>query len=108
MTRAALPDQDRILILDYGSQYTQLIARSIRELGVYCEIFAPEIDADQIKAFTPSGVVLSGGPASVNEQDTPTIPAEIFSGRYPVLGICYGMQALASHLGGEVETAEER
>ena len=108
MTRAALPDQDRILILDYGSQYTQLIARSIRELGVYCEIFAPEIDADQIKAFTPSGVVLSGGPASVNEQDTPTIPAEIFSGRYPVLGICYGMQALALHLGGEVETAEER
>ena len=60
MSRAMSPDQDRILILDYGSQYTQLIARSIRELGVYCEIFAPEIDADEINAFGPRGGVLSG------------------------------------------------
>ena len=102
------PDQDRILILDYGSQYTQLIARSIRELGVYCEIVAPEIDTDDIKIFAPNGVVLSGGPASVNDEDTPPIPIEILDGRYPVLGVCYGMQALALHLGGGVETAEER
>ena len=80
MSRAMSPDQDRILILDYGSQYTQLIARSIRELGVYCEIFAPEIDADEINDFAPSGVVLSGGPASVNDLDTPPISAEIFGG----------------------------
>ena len=102
------PDQDRILILDYGSQYTQLIARSIRELGVYCEIVAPEIDTDDIKTFAPNGVVLSGGPASVNDEDTPPIPIEILDGGYPVLGVCYGMQALALHLGGGVETAEER
>ena len=102
------PDRDRILILDYGSQYTQLIARSIRELGVYCEIVAPEIDTDDIKTFAPNGVVLSGGPASVNDEDTPPIPIEILDGRYPVLGVCYGMQALALHLGGGVETAEER
>ena len=102
------PDRDRILILDYGSQYTQLIARSIRELGVYCEIVAPEIDTDDIKTFAPNGVVLSGGPASVNDEDTPPIPIEILDGGYPVLGVCYGMQALALHLGGGVETAEER
>ena len=108
MSPAMPPDRDRILILDYGSQYTQLIARSIRELGVYCEIVAPEIDTDDIKTFAPNGVVLCGGPASVNDEDTPPIPIEILDGGYPVLGVCYGMQALALHLGGGVETAEER
>ncbi len=87
--------QDRILILDFGSQYTQLIARRIRELGVYCEIHSTEITESQFEAFEPNGVVLSGGPESVTEEHTPRAPAYLFTKTVPVLGICYGMQTMA-------------
>ena len=79
--------QDRILILDFGSQYTQLIARRIRELGVYCEIRSSEITESQFEAFEPNGVVLSGGPESVTEEHTPRAPAYLFTKAVPVLGI---------------------
>ena len=98
----------RILILDFGSQYTQLIARGIRELNVYCEILPFDADILRIKAFNPAGIVLSGGPATVTESDTPRADDEIFNLDCPVLGICYGMQTMAAQLGGEVETAKQR
>ena len=98
----------RILILDFGSQYTQLIARGIRELNVYCEILPFDADIGRIKAFNPAGIVLSGGPATVTESDTPRADDEIFNLDCPVLGICYGMQTMAAQLGGEVETAKQR
>ena len=94
--------QDRILILDFGSQYTQLIARRIRELGVYCEIHSSEITESDFEAFEPNGVVLSGGPESVTEEHTPRAPAYLFTKTVPVLGICYGMQTMAEQLGGRV------
>lgn len=98
----------RVLILDFGSQYTQLIGRRVRELGVYCEIHDPEIGDDAIREFDASAVILSGGPASVTEQDTPRAPAVLFDLGVPVLGICYGMQTMASQLGGKVESSDEQ
>ena len=95
----------RILILDFGSQYTQLIARRVREIGVYCEIRAYDIDPIELKEFAPHGVILSGGPETVTTTDTPRIPDEIFSCGVPVLGICYGMQTMAEQLGGKVESS---
>jgi len=98
----------RILILDFGSQYTQLIARRVRELGVYSEIHPWDwADAD-VRAFAPGGVILSGGPASVVGDEPPRVPAAVFDLGVPVLGICYGMQAMAAQLGGAVETGHER
>lgn len=97
----------RILILDFGSQYTQLIARRVRDLGVYCEIHPYSMSDDDIQAFAPKGVILSGGPESVNEC-TARIPDSIFSLACPVLGICYGMQAMAAQLGGRVESGKKR
>ena len=94
---------DRILILDFGSQYTQLIARRVRELGVYCEIYPYDVDIDRISAFLPSGLILSGGPESTIAEDTPEAPLEILELGVPILGICYGMQTLAKQLGGRVE-----
>ena len=108
MSRTDSPDQHRILILDFGSQYTQLIARRIRELGVYCEIAGPAPSDEALTEFEPSGIVLSGGPASVNDDDMPPIPDAVLNGHWPVLGICYGMQAFAAQLGGEVETASHQ
>ena len=102
-----LHDQ-RILILDYGSQYTQLIARRIRELGVYCEIHHPDISAETLRGYAPKGVVLSGGPASVNEAQAPRMAADLIALGVPILGICYGMQALAQALGGAVEAGGRR
>ncbi len=102
------PASDRILILDFGSQYTQLIARRVREAGVYAEIRSPEVDADDLRGFAPRGVILSGGPASVTGQEPPAAPAAVFELGVPVLGICYGMQTMAAQLGGRVETSEER
>ncbi|MEM7209440.1 MAG: glutamine-hydrolyzing GMP synthase [Pseudomonadota bacterium] len=96
--------QDKILILDFGSQYTQLIARRVREIGVYCELYACDVDFEQIAAFAPKGIILSGGPESVAEDNTPRIASEIFDMGVPVLGICYGMQAMAAHFGGAIET----
>ena len=97
--------QQRILILDFGAQYTQLIARSVRESGVYCEIHPWRISARRIREFAPDGVILSGGPASAWEAEPPTAPAEIFALGCPLLGICYGMQTMVAQLGGEVENA---
>ncbi len=95
--------QDKILIIDFGSQYTQLIARRVREAGVYCEIFHHAVDPKKIEAFSPKGIILSGGPESVTQENCPIIPQVIFNLSLPILGICYGMQALANQLGGKVE-----
>ena len=94
---------DRILILDFGSQYTQLIARRVRELGVYCELYPWDVDERQIADFAPRGVILSGGPESVSQADAPRAPATVWDLGVPVLGICYGMQTMAAHFGGKVE-----
>jgi len=98
----------RILILDFGSQYTQLIARRIREIGVYCELRAYAIDEAELKAFNPAGIILSGGPETVTQGDTPRAPAAVFNAGVPVLGICYGMQTMAEQLGGKVSTSDVR
>ncbi len=95
----------RILILDFGSQYTQLIARRVREANVYCELHPYDVSDQFIRDFAPAGVILSGGPASVTEEDTPRAPQAVFELGVPVLGICYGMQTMAAQLGGAVETA---
>ena len=100
---------DRVLIVDFGSQVTQLIARRVRESGVYCEIHPfNRVTEDSIKAFEPRGVILSGGPASVHHTDTPRAPDELFGMGLPVLGICYGEQSICAQLGGEVEASNER
>ena len=98
----------KILILDFGSQYTQLIARRVREQQVYCELHPFDLDEASIRAFSPAGIILSGGPASVHEDETPRAPACVFALGVPVLGVCYGMQTMAAQLGGEVETARVR
>ncbi len=98
----------KILILDFGSQYTQLIARRIREIGVYCEIYACSCGDDDIKNFAPNGVILSGGPETVTSDDTPRAPQAVFDLGVPVLGICYGMQTMAAQLGGTVASSNHR
>jgi GMP synthase (glutamine-hydrolysing) len=98
---------DRILILDFGSQYTQLIARRVREAGVYCELHAYDLmDDNAIKDFAPKGIILSGGPESVTGEKSPKAPDAVFELGVPVLGICYGMQTMAQQLGGKVENAD--
>ncbi|MGE5188626.1 MAG: glutamine-hydrolyzing GMP synthase [Gemmatimonadota bacterium] len=99
---------DKILILDFGSQYTMLIARRIRELKVYCEIHPYNVGTDFIRSFRPAGIVLSGGPASVYEEGAPRIPREVLELGIPVLGICYGMQLIADLMGGKVAKAAGR
>jgi GMP synthase (glutamine-hydrolysing) len=99
---------DKILILDFGSQYTQLIARRVREMHVYSELHSYDMSEEDIKAFNPKGIILSGGPNSVYESDTPMAPPIIFELGIPVLGICYGMQTMAAQLGGKVEHAHMR
>ena len=99
---------DRILILDFGSQYTQLIGRRIRELGVYCEIWAFDNPLQTITDFKPSGIILSGGPSTVTEDSTPRPPQGVFEMGVPVLGICYGLQCMAAMLGGRVSTSDKR
>ena len=99
---------DKVLILDFGSQYTQLIARRVRELGTYCEIYSWDVSIDQISAFKPKGIVLSGGPESVTLDNTPEISKSVFDLGIPILGICYGMQAIAKQLGGKVEVSNKR
>jgi GMP synthase (glutamine-hydrolysing) len=98
----------KILILDFGSQYTQLIARRVREAKVYCELHPYDITEEFIRQFKPSGVILSGGPNSVWERDTPRAPDLIWKLGVPVLGICYGMQTMAEQLGGKVTTGNVR
>ena len=104
----AAPSHSKILILDFGAQYTQLIARRLRETHVYCEIHPYDVGDEFVRAFAPKGVVLSGGPKSVTEGDTPRAPDAVWTAGVPVLGICYGMQAMAAQLGGTVETGRIR
>ena len=99
--------QHRILILDFGSQYTQLIARRVREIGVYCELHPFDMSLEDIKAFGAKGIILSGGPNSVYESDYQADP-RLFALGVPVLGICYGMQWMAQVLGGKVEPGKVR
>ncbi|MCP4330034.1 MAG: glutamine-hydrolyzing GMP synthase [Alphaproteobacteria bacterium] len=99
---------DRILILDFGSQVTQLIARRLREAGVYCEIAPFSTAAERIEAFAPKAIILSGGPASVIDDDTPRAPDIVFEMGVPLLGICYGQMTLCAQLGGGVESADHR
>ncbi|AWK42443.1 glutamine-hydrolyzing GMP synthase [Photorhabdus laumondii subsp. laumondii] len=100
--------QHRILILDFGSQYTQLIARRIREIGVYCELWAWDVTEEQIREFNPSGIILSGGPESTTAQGSPRAPEYVFNAGVPVLGVCYGMQTMSVQFGGKVEDSTER
>src|SRR5262245_36695491 len=97
-----------ILVLDFGSQYTQLIARRIRESKVYCEIHPFNAAREKIEALKPEGIILSGGPASVYQANAPKINAEVFKLPVPFLGICYGMGMINLHAGGEVARAEQR
>ncbi len=92
----------KILILDFGSQYTQLIARRVREVGVYSEVRAFDLSDDEVRAFNPSGIILSGGPESVAAAASPRAPQSVFELGVPVLGICYGMQTMAEQFGGRV------
>ncbi|MFU2131683.1 glutamine-hydrolyzing GMP synthase [Gallibacterium anatis] len=98
----------KILILDFGSQYTQLIARRVREIGVYCELWAWDVTEEQIREFNPTGIILSGGPESTTEDNSPRAPEYVFNANVPVLGICYGMQTMAMQLGGLTESSDHR
>lgn len=98
----------RLLIVDFGSQYTQLIARRVRECGVYCEIHTYDVDAQYLHEFAPKGVILSGGPETVTTGETPRLAESILALGVPVLGICYGMQTMAEQLGGRVQSSEKR
>ena len=99
---------ERVLILDFGSQVTQLIARRLRESGVYCEIWPFNADPARIRAWRPRGIILSGGPASLTEGASPRAPQCVFEAGVPLLGICYGMQAMCDQLGGQVERSDHR
>src|SRR5690606_16450886 len=96
---------DKILILDFGAQYTQLIARRVREQGVYCEIWAWDHDPAEIARFGAKGIILSGGPESTTQVGAPQAPQQVFDAGVPILGICYGMQTMAAQLGGATEAA---
>ncbi|MHB8353088.1 MAG: glutamine-hydrolyzing GMP synthase [Burkholderiales bacterium] len=98
----------KILILDFGAQYAQLIARRVREAGVYCELHPWDVSDDFVHEFAPQGIILSGGPASVTEEAPPRAPDAVFQLDVPVLGICYGMQTMGAQLGGKVENATHR
>lgn len=98
----------RILILDFGSQYTQLIARRVREIGVYCEIHPFDMSNEAIIAFAPRGIILAGGPESVHEADSPRAPQAVFDLKVPLFGICYGMQTMAEQMGGKVQGSDLR
>ncbi|MCQ4259275.1 glutamine-hydrolyzing GMP synthase, partial [Stutzerimonas stutzeri] len=98
----------RILILDFGSQYTQLIARRVRELGVYCELHPFDMSDEDIREFNPRGIILAGGPESVHAEGSPRAPQAVFDLGVPLFGICYGMQTMSEQLGGKVQGSDER
>ena len=100
--------EEKILVLDFGSQYTQLIARRVRENKVYSEIFPYNVSFDKITSFSPKGIILSGGPSSVYDKNAPLPDKRIFELGMPILGICYGMQLMAYCLGGRVAKAAKR
>jgi len=102
------PQRESVLVIDFGSQYSRLIARRIRESKVYCEIVTHDVDWDHVESLNPKGIVLSGGPASVYDEDAPLAPAWVFDCGLPVLGICYGMQAMVHQLGGTVAKSQKR
>ena len=108
MSKNAPLQHSRILILDFGSQYTQVIARRIRELQVYSEIVSFDLPAKEVAQRRPDGIILSGGPASVYDKNAPRIDPDIFSLGIPILGICYGLMLMAHHLGGKVEFSGRR
>src|SRR5262249_59534021 len=107
LTRPSVNHQT-IIVLDFGSQYTQLIARRLRELSVYSEIWPPDSTADRIRDRKPIGIILSGGPKSVSDPGAPLCDPAVFDLGRPVLGICYGMQLMAHTLGGRVAPAPPR
>jgi GMP synthase (glutamine-hydrolysing) len=107
-TEVRIPARDRVLILDFGSQFTQLIARRVRESGVYCEILPATAGPDRILDFGASAFILSGGPASVMDAEAPRVPDVVFQSGLPVLGICYGQQAMCAQLGGEVALGDHQ
>lgn len=102
------PGENMIIVIDFGSQYNQLIARRVREENVYCQIEPPDIEIGRLRDLKPEGIILSGGPASIYEKDSPKASAEIFELGLPVLGICYGMQFMVHVLGGAVSGSEKR
>ena len=99
---------DTIIVLDFGSQYSQLITRRVREVEVYCEMFPWDADPAKVQALNPKGYILSGGPNSVYAAGAPQLPQYVLDSGLPILGICYGMQALTFALGGKVAPAEDR
>src|SRR5258705_12932544 len=98
----AIPDTENVLVFDFGSQYAQLIARRVREQNVFCQLVRANITAERVRELKPSGIILSGGPASVYEKGAPSCDAKILELGIPVLGICYGMQLACHLLGGKV------
>src|SRR3954470_311409 len=97
---------DEVVVLDFGGQYSQLIARRVRELGVFSELLPHHVGVEEVRRRKPKGLILSGGPASVYAEGAPRLERELLELGIPVLGICYGMQLIASELGGKVEGAE--
>ena len=100
--------KEKIIIIDFGSQYSQLIARRIREINVYCEIYPPQITAAKIKALEPSGIIFSGGPKSLTQKNAPRCDVGIFNLNIPIMGVCYGMQLIAHHFKGKVGKSTDR
>ena len=101
-------DQEKVIVIDFGGQYNQLVARRVRECNVYCEIYSYKTDIEQIKAMNPKGIILTGGPNSCYEEGAPTYSKELFELGIPVLGLCYGAQLMSHVLGGKVEKAPVR
>ena len=101
-------NNNTIIILDFGSQYTQLIARRVREIGVFSVVLPYDVDIDKIKSLNPGGIILSGGPETVTKVNTPKINTALFDFNIPLLGICYGMQTIAQELGGTVVSSDKR